>query len=288
MFQPKGRLLNFETWASVSHTMRYKPTIFQDFNINTGYWTRFKNFWSTNMWVNINPLTTFDYFEPRVEGLKFRQEANANLGFNVNTDSRKKFTFGGGPRLGISKFEKNYRLGFYAWPGYQINDKLNMGYVGGFTNARNNVGFATISEAGTAPVFGRRDLWNVENQINANYKFSTKMNVTVRFRHYWNKINYNKFFDLDENGKIVSNDFQKKIDENLNTFNMDLVYTWQFAPGSFFNFTWKSNGFLTDEIGEGSYLNNLNKTIKGGKNQTIALKVIYFVDYNKLKKLGKK
>ena len=286
MFQPKGRLLNFETWTGVSHSLRYKPTVFQDFNFNTGYWCRFKNFWGTNMWVNVNPVRTFDYFEPRIEGLKFRQEANANLGFNVNTDSRKKFTFGGGPRFGISKFEKNYRIGFYAWPSYQLSDKLNMGYLGGFTNSRNNVGFATYNADFTAPVFGRRNLWNVENQINANYKFSTKMNITLRFRHYWNKINYSEFFDLDKNGGLVSNDFKRKIDENLNTFNMDMIYTWQFAPGSFFNFTWKSNGFVQDEIGEGSYLNNLNRTIKGGKNQIIALKVIYFVDYDKLRKLG--
>ncbi len=288
MFQPKGRLLNFETWAGVSHTMRYKPTVFQDFGANAGYWCRFKNFWSNNMWVNVNPIETYDFFEPRIEGLKFRQAANANLGLNINTDSRKKFNFGGGPRLGISKFEKNYRAGFYMWPSYQVSNKWNMSYVGGFSKLWNNIGFATYNDDFTAPVFGRRNIWNVENQLSTNYKFNTKMNITLRFRHYWNKINYNQFFSLNNEGGLVNNDFKKKIDENLNTFNMDMVYTWQFAPGSFLNFTWKSKGFLTDDIGEGSYINNLNKTIKGAKNQTFALKVIYFLDYSSLKKLGKR
>ncbi len=283
-FKPIGRLLNLNLWAGSSYTQRFDSKAFQEVSGNFGYWMRFKNFWSSNAWTYFKPIAGYDYFEPRVDGLKFKDEANINIGINLNSDDRKKFTIGGGPRMNFSKFENSYRYGFWTWPQWQLSDRLKIGYVGGFTNYKNNYGFATLVDNGNRPIFGSRNIQNVENQFNLNYKFSTKMNVTVRFRHYWNKINYNQFFDLKADGSLAKSDYSKKIDETVNFFNMDLIYTWQFAPGSFLNFIWKNNAYTgDDDPNYQSYGSNLNRTLQTGKNQNLALKVIYFIDYQSVK-----
>ena len=80
---------------------------------------------------------------------------------------------------------------------------------------------------------------------------------------------------------------------------MDLVYTWQFAPGSFINIVWKNSAqefrnFFTEGPGEyGSivkdgYGKNFSNTMKADDNNNLSLKVIYFLDYLQIKNHKKK
>ena len=51
-------------------------------------------------------------------------------------------------------------------------------------------------------------------------------------------------------------------DENFNQFNVDFVYTWQFAPGSFLNLIWKESAFAGDFERGGTFRKNLDKTFR--------------------------
>ena len=63
-----------------------------------------------------------------------------------------------------------------------------------------------------------------------------------------------------------------------------MVYTWQFAPGSFLNIVWKdATQDFSNEV-EKKYLKNLSNSIGQDNNNNISIKVIYFLDYMKLKK----
>ena len=63
-----------------------------------------------------------------------------------------------------------------------------------------------------------------------------------------------------------------------------MVYTWQFAPGSFINIVWKNAVEDFDGQIQRSYFKNFDKTMKADDNNNISLKVIYFLDYLQLKK----
>jgi hypothetical protein len=82
-------------------------------------------------------------------------------------------------------------------------------------------------------------------------------------------------------------DFTGNADRNVNFFNIDMVYTWQFAPGSFLNLVWKNA--ITDygtEVVEG-YLKNFGNVLSADQNNNISLKVIYFLDYLQIRKWTK-
>ena len=67
----------------------------------------------------------------------------------------------------------------------------------------------------------------------------------------------------------------------------DMIYTWQFAQGSFINLAWKGIGERDNKDFEPNYVKNLSNTIKGDQFNSLSVKVIYFLDYltvrNKLK-----
>ncbi len=67
-----------------------------------------------------------------------------------------------------------------------------------------------------------------------------------------------------------------------------MVYTWQFAPGSFVNIVWKNAGVTSYDFVEKMYFKNFGHTIDSDQNNNISLKVIYFLDYLDLKKWRKK
>ena len=61
-----------------------------------------------------------------------------------------------------------------------------------------------------------------------------------------------------------------------------MVYSWQFAPGSFLNIVWKNaTQYYSNEV-ESHYFKNLTNTIGAENNNNFSLKVIYFLDYLKL------
>jgi hypothetical protein len=67
-----------------------------------------------------------------------------------------------------------------------------------------------------------------------------------------------------------------------------MIYTWQFAPGSFINIVWKNSVYDFRDFVEKNYLKNFSNTMETDQNNNLSLKVIYFLDYLNLKKLGKR
>jgi len=63
-----------------------------------------------------------------------------------------------------------------------------------------------------------------------------------------------------------------------------MVYTWQFALGSFLNIGWKNAAFTYDNDATKPYFDNLGKTLSSPQNNNFSIKVIYFLDYLSLKK----
>ncbi|MER3472410.1 MAG: hypothetical protein C4330_14125, partial [Chitinophagaceae bacterium] len=90
-------------------------------------------------------------------------------------------------------------------------------------------------------IFPRRDRMTVENVVNVKYNFNNRSGLTFRVRHYWGKVEQKQFYDLQDDGtlKTTSHNDIAVQHRNFNLFNVDAVYTLQFAPGSFINIVWK-------------------------------------------------
>jgi len=111
----------------------------------------------------------------------------------------------------------------------------------------------------------------------------------TRVRHYWSKVTYKEYFTLLQDGKLGENNaFSGDANQNYNTFTVDAVYTWQFAPGSFLNLVWKNNATTFDRLINDGYFKNFDNTVSSSQNNNLSIKIIYFLDYLDIKKWRKK
>lgn len=110
------------------------------------------------------------------------------------------------------------------------------------------------------------------------------MGLTFRTRHYNSRVTNKSYFNLEDNGLLSERaSVTGNYNRNVNYFNIDMVYTWQFAPGSFLNFVWKDAAFTNDNASLISYGENLRNSMNSDQNNNISLKVIYFIDYLTMK-----
>ena len=183
---------------------------------------------------------------------------------------------------------KSKRYAFFFNQKFRFNNKFSLSHTLSLEPEADNVGFADIVEATNDVIFGRRDRNTVENILSAKYNFNDKMGINARVRHYWSKVDYKEFFTLLENGRLQSNtSYNNNVNQNVNFFNVDMTYTWQFARGSFINIVWKNAINTFDDFIEQGYVKNFSQTVQADQNNNFSLKVIYFLDYLKLKKKKK-
>jgi len=57
------------------------------------------------------------------------------------------------------------------------------------------------------------------------------------------------------------------------------VYTWQFAPGSELSVTYKNAAENNERFYTKRYSQNLDNVLSGPQNNSLSVKVLYFVDY---------
>ena len=294
-----GKIFNqYNIWANFNHNMQYRPFRFMDYGFNLGGWGQFKNQSSINIWTWTQPSESIDIWESRTERI-FKTPSVFNTGLNYNSDFRKKFAIWLGGGTGFRQWGDNAHA-FWGgiMPRYRFSNRLNAQLEANVMWNNNQRGWAAGYDAATV-TFGRRDITEWTNTLNVNYTFTPKSNITFRARHYWSKVVYDKFYQLNEDGTLTSKTWGNNQNRNQNFFNIDMVYTWQFAPGSFLNVIWKNaiDNYAEGDtrpiydnrtISEGKYLGNLAETLTGAQTNSLTLKVIYFLDYQQAKKLTKK
>lgn len=176
---------------------------------------------------------------------------------------------------------------------YRFNDKLSVRYALYLEPQKENVGFADFS--GNDIIFGKRNISTVENSFTIKYNFNKKMGLKTDIRHYWSKVDYRdpaiNFFKLLPDGTLEQiSTYTGNANQNYNAFNIDAVFTWEFAPGSFINIVWKNSNPVDNfnRITNMGYFKNLDNTLSQSHNNNISFKILYFLDYLELKNRLKK
>ena len=78
--------------------------------------------------------------------------------------------------------------------------------------------------------------------------------------------------DQDGNGLIDAN-------ANFNSFNVDLFYSWQIAPGSFLTFAWKDAALDYSDDARPNFSENIRRFRQQPHTHTFSLKLSYYLDY---------
>ena len=79
----------------------------------------------------------------------------------------------------------------------------------------------------------------------------------------------------------------QNVDRNYNVFNIDLVYIWQFSPGSELSITYKNAAETNERFYTERYGRNFDRVLSGPQNNSLSIKMLYFIDYLNLIKKNK-
>lgn len=300
IFQPFWKILNLNTNLGASYSRRYRPDAFQNFMIYGSANTTFKNFFGVGVNINLEPVLTYDYFEPRVSGWYYIFPTNSNISGWMSSDYRKKFAFD--LRWGYRRFDENnrYNFNYELSPRYRVNDKLSFVYSFSKSLSHDDMGFATNlrgKKSRNQPIinenlvlFGVRDRDNIANTLEADYIFNNRMSLRVWMRHNWSDVIYKKYYLLDgQQGSLQQYgynpaDYYQAHDQNFNTFNLDIMYSWWFAPGSEISIVWKDYFRETTSQVIPHYFDNVEHTLFSPRRNTLSIKVLYYIDYLTLSK----
>lgn len=298
IFKPFAVFNRMNTWFNINHKQLYAPRTFTQVRINAGAWFQFKNFYEAGGGFNVTPVAQYDYYEPREEGRYYKSESNFNIFLFGSSDSRKAFSINANGGFWSRSFDKTLFLFSNIEPTYRINNKLNISYEISFERGDNAKGYVDKlydqDDVLEEIIFGNRTQQTVENVFSINYTFNNKMALTFRLRHYWSWAEYNQFYKLEENGTLGDTTFDgfntdggSDYNSNFNAFNIDMVYSWQIAPGSFVKVNWKDAIFSFTDIVNRKYGENLSSTIQAAHFNTLSVKLIYYIDISYFKKEGK-
>ena len=274
--------LNFNTYYS----RQLKPSVYRAANFNININGQMKNLWQVGALVAYEPKYN-DFYESRIKGQLFKGWSDYFVDGWFETNDAKKYRVSGEALYVKRSLFNSEKYMLSLGNRYRFGNKLTVSHNISLSPQNNNTGFAAFDNG--AIIFGKRDIATVENVINLKYSFNPKMNINTRVRHYWTRVDYQEFFTLQNDGTLQENTtFNQNVNQNYNAFNIDAVFTWEFAPGSFINLVWKNAVEDFNRIIDHDYFKNFNNTLKANNNNNISFKVIYFLDYLQLKKSGKK
>lgn len=267
---------------NLSH--RFSDQLFLKYNTNINTNIQLKNLW----WIGINANYTpknIDIFEPRVSGHYFNRQSSISSYVWGQTNETKRY------HVSLEAGYRKYQLfnanaqEFDFEQRFRFNNRLSVAHEIEYEIYKNGAGFAAVENNNI--VFAKRKTNTVENSLSAKYSFSKTSILNFIARHYWSQVDIKSFYTLQNDGSLKSySSYNENKNQNLNLFNIDLVYTWQFAPGSFVNVVWKNAiSHFTNQI-DNKYFSNLENTFSSQQNNNISLRVIYYLDYLNLKRKG--
>lgn len=299
IFEPRGR------WNRINYSLNgflnqvHTPRLFNNVFLSASCRATTRAFNTWNLELNTQPTDGNNIFASRIDGLVWREPSWYSLNSWFSSDYRKRFALDlgywhGGGSLYRDWKENTYRIA----PRFRVNDRTMVTYVWKIIDRQNERGWAFVDEAldGTeTSVFGKRRNREYTQVLNVNYIFTNRMSLTTRVRHAWSQVRYEALNELLSTGiisdvpySIVSSPQEE--DLNFNAWSIDMVYRWNFAPGSELNIVWKNQLFEErrrgDEAGyslPNSYVDNFSQMIQSGFVNSLSIRLVSFIDYSRLK-----
>ncbi len=289
IYKPFWKVNNMNNTINISYQRIFNPNAFWNFGIYGRHNTTFtKRFLSCGINYGIEPIITYDYYEPRIQNRFYTFPVNYGAGAFISSDYRKAFAMD--ISFNYRVFNENSRnlLNVFISPRYRVNNRLSFIYEISDNIKKDDIGFVNYNSLNDTITFGRRNFETVSNVLSSVYKFTNRMSLSFRLRHYWSKAVYKQYYSLGNSGLLTAYpSYAKDHDVNFNAFNIDMVFYWQFAPGSELNIVWKNSLLKRESEINNDYYSNFKGSLNSPQNNLISIKVLYYLDYSYLKKAFK-
>lgn len=289
IIRPTKHFLNHSYRVSFNNVYLYKPFEWASFQVNARAFFLFKNFWDLNLSFQSSPYWNKDYFVHSniYTGYFLRRTPYYYLGVAGSSDSRKKLFMSWELGGAESPLPKDPYWSTNLGVRYRLSDKLQFSTSLNIVQDRGNWGWAFLINPDGSPVIARRNVKTNTVVLSTQYNFTSRMNLNIRMRHYWSILNNTNFYNLKSDGYWNEVAFIPNQNLNFNTFNVDMFYTWDFLLGSRLTVAWKNalgSNVTIDPYSNMTYFKNLGKVIDNPHSNEITVKIVYYLDYLKLRR----
>ncbi len=284
IIEPFGIFREMHLNAWWDHIRMYKHNVLFGNQVGFNYYSLFKNNYAMELNLSFN-ANEHDYYEPRVEGQYYLSSYRYRANVWLSTDRRKPVNVN--MDLGMTRVPETdeYRNDGDVNLNIRLGRRCQLYYGFMFENLMNDRGYVDKTDSEDTIYFARRDVRTIENTIRASYSFTNNASLSLRIRHYWSGADNKEYFQLQEDGSLAPDpDYLQNQDQNYNAFNVDMIFRWIFAPGSEFTLSWKNSIYTDGEDVNPDYFDNLSNTWHSDQINSLSVKILYYIDYNSLRK----
>lgn len=278
-FKPSGPFNRTSYTLFSVYSNLYSTGRFEEFYLGFNSFFLLRDFTGTGVRLRLRPQTSYDYFEPRLAGAYFQKPLNYALIYFISTDYRKPlaldidFNYDRTPQWQRDHYMFNFE------PRVRLGDHFFIIPQATFDYYYRDYGFAGFASQG--PVFGRRNVKNLTLLIDGRYAFNPNSSLSLRLRQFWSRVDFDEYFNLLADGSLSDPvDPGRNLDLYFNTLNLDLRFSWWFAPASEMVLLYRvalSNA--GDDINN-AYFTNLDQALSSPVQNNISLRLTYFLDYH--------
>ena len=287
-FEPIGHLMSTSTSIDLNYEQLFSPRTYMSAGIDFSSMIILMNYWSASLEAEITPWGEDDYFEPRTHDMSmfYHRPPAVAIGYRGDTDMSKKLY----AEVQVQYYKSwsdydQYGYAFSIQPLYKASRRFSFNYAFGFEKLVNDIGYAG-TEADNEIIFGKRDVTTMENTLSGAFIFTANSYLTLRGRYYWSRADYDgDYYRLQDDGSLTEIIYTGNNDVNTNFLNMDVVYTWRFAPGSEMSVVWKNAIYSEGDVIIDDSFENLGNLLSKPQTNSISLKILYYLDYQNFKKL---
>jgi hypothetical protein len=287
-YEPTRHFIQYSYSFNVLQTHLFEPYAFSSVELTASAFWLFKNFWDTRLILGSQPVEQVNYFDLQTVDHRLKKPAFYYIINAGSTDSRKRlyvdYQVGYAKGKGLANNYYQTQIG----ARYRFSNKFSLDMDVDRQHDKKQMGYAFVREASGAPIAGYRDYKDLTTVLSGNYNFTPRLNLSLRARHYWSKVHYLSFWNVDAKGNHIARAYIPGQDQNLNIFNIDAFLNWDFKPGSRLVAGWKNwlgSNYLEviDGIKYSQYARNLGRSFDLPHGNEFTLRVIYFLDYNQLR-----
>lgn len=287
ILQPKGAFNTAYLNFNLNYGRRFEPDLYNYFNFNFNSEFETKKYLSFGVGFETAPFGNNEIYEPRVEGRYVKIPAYYYPSGWFSTDYRNRLALD--VNLSWVKYDQSGRdkLTMRLAPRFRVSDKLKLFLSSQATLSANEQGF--VDYDGVNIYFGKRNRNTFETSLESQFIFNDKMAMNLAFRHYYTDVSYDKFYTLEENGELTP-DFSYNTNQNgtYNFWNIDLRFSWWFAPGSQLTFLYRNAVESYKDVSGMNFRDNFDYLFHQPQLNSFSIRISYYLDYNRVKTIFKK
>lgn len=254
-----------------------------DFTINSN--TRKNDYFGFGL--NLRPVETYDFYEPRIEGRFVYLPKLIGTYIYFSSNYNRAFAIDIQPSINFTDEDKRQSWGVYIEPRYRFSDRITANLSFNYVRNNNNVGYIDdtyFDELTPYDIyFAKRNRSTYTFSAGGKYAITKDMTINLSARYYWSYADNKEFFTLNDQGYLVPATYTENRNSDFNTWNLDISYSWWFAPGSQISLLYRNNSdyFSRDIVRDiGTNFNNL---FRDNLQHVISVSIRYYIDYNQAK-----